>query len=217
MSHSDAAGPGVSPPVAGVVLAGGQSRRLGRDKAVEPFWGQPLIRRVIDRVAPVTQEIVVVVADAARGQSLPLESRHRVAVDRYPGGGSLGGIFSGLAAARHPWALVVSCDMPFLNPSLLRHMLSLRQDADAVVPVVDGRPEPTHALYFKACLPHIEARIQAGELKISGFFDQVRVRYLAEDEVRRFDPEGLSFFNVNTPEDLARALALAAGPQQAAR
>lgn len=213
MSLSGTAGPAVS----GVVLAGGRSRRLGRDKAVEPFLGQPLVRRVIDRLAQVTQEIVVVVADAARGQALPLEPIHRVALDRYPDGGSLGGIFSGLTAARHPWALVVSCDMPFLNPGLLRHMLSLREDADAVVPVVDGRPEPTHALYSRACLPHIEARLQAGELKISGFFDQVRVKYLQEAEAQRFDPEGLSFFNVNTPEDLERALALASGTRQVAR
>ena len=207
---SDASGAGVT----GVILAGGQSRRLGRDKAVEPFQGQPLIRRVMDRVEQVAQELVVVVADQARGQALPIaiesDATHRVALDRYPGAGSLGGIFSGLWAARRPWALVVSCDMPFLNPVLLRHMLTLRQDADAVVPVVEGRPEPTHALYSKACLPHMESRLQASELKISGFFDQVRVRYLEEGDIVKFDPELLSFFNVNTPEELQRALTLAA-------
>lgn len=214
---------GADQAVTGVVLAGGQSRRLGRDKAVEPFQGQPLIRRVLDRVAQVAQELVVVVADPARGQALPLEigmeseAAHRVALDRYPGAGSLGGIFSGLWAAQHPWALVVSCDMPFLNPALLRHMVALRPDADAVVPVVDGRPEPTHALYSKACLPHMEARLQAKELKISGFFDQVRVRYLEEGDILQLDPELLSFFNVNTPEDLQRALSLASRTAQAGR
>ncbi len=214
---------GADQAVTGVVLAGGQSRRLGRDKAVEPFQGQPLIRRVLDRVAQVAQELVVVVADPARGQALPLEigieseAAHRVALDRYPGAGSLGGIFSGLWAAQHPWALVVSCAMPFLNPALLRHMVALRPDADAVVPVVDGRPEPTHALYSKACLPHMEARLQAKELKISGFFDQVRVRYLEEGDILQLDPELLSFFNVNTPEDLQRALSLASRTVQAGR
>ena len=203
--------------VSGVVLAGGRSRRLGRDKAVEPFQGQPLIRRVIDRVSQVTQEIVVVVADPARGQSLPLEAAHRVALDRYPDTGSLGGIFSGLWAARHQWALVVSCDMPFLNPDLLRHMLTLRRGADAVVPVVEGRPEPTHALYSRRCLLAIESRLQASELKISGFFDQVRVHYLEEDDIIKFDPERLSFFNVNTPEELEQALALASRRVQAGR
>ena len=196
-------------PVTGIILAGGRSRRLGRDKAVEPFGGQPLIRRVIERVAPLTDEIVVVVADAARGQALPLDADHRVALDIYPDGGSLGGIFSGLSAAANDWGLVVACDMPFLNRRLLEYMLGLRGDCDAVVPRPGAFPEPTHALYSRACLPHIEARLQADDLKISGFFDDVRIRYLEEGEVRQFDPQLLSFFNVNSPEDLARAHALA--------
>ena len=200
-------------PVSGIILAGGRSRRLGRDKAVEPFGGQPLIRRVIERVAPLTDEIVVVVADAARGHSLPLDADHRVALDIYPDSGSLGGIFSGLSAAANDWGLVVACDMPFLNRRLLEYMLGLRGDYDAVVPQPGDFPEPTHALYSRACLPPIEARLQANDLKISGFFDDVRVRYLDEREVRQFDPQLLSFFNVNSPEDLARAHALAAATQ----
>ncbi len=199
--------------VSGIILAGGRSRRLGRDKAVEPFGGQSLIRRVIERVAPLTDEIVVVVADAARGRALPLDADHRVAVDIYPDGGSLGGIFSGLSAASAGWGLVVACDMPFLNLPLLEYMLGLRGDCDAVVPRPGAFPEPTHALYSTACLPHIETRLQANDLKISGFFEGVRVRYLEEGEVRQFDPELLSFFNVNSPEDLARAHALAGVPQ----
>ncbi len=195
--------------VTGIILAGGRSRRLGRDKAVEPFGGQPLIRRVIERVTTLTDEIVVVVADTARGQALPLDVEHRLAVDIYPEGGSLGGIFSGLSAANTDWSLVVACDMPFLSVPLLERMLELRGDSNAVVPQPGVFPEPTHALYSRACLPHIEARLQARDLKISGFFDDVRVRYLDEGEVRRFDPELLSFFNVNSPEDLARARALA--------
>ena len=202
-----------SSPVTGIILAGGRSRRLGRDKAVEPFDGQPLIRRVIERVTPLTDEIVVVVADAARGHALGLDADHRVAVDIYPDGGSLGGIFSGLSAAANDWGLVVACDMPFLNRQLLEYMLAQRADYDAVVPQPGAFPEPTHALYSRACLPHIEARLQANDLKISGFFDDVRVRYLEEGEVRQFDPQLLSFFNVNSPEDLARAHALAAATQ----
>lgn len=196
-------------PVTGIILAGGRSRRLGRDKAVEPFGGQPLIRRVIERVTTLADEIVVVVADTARGQALPLDVDHRLAVDIYPEGGSLGGIFSGLSAANTDWGLVVACDMPFLSVPLLERMLELRGDSNAVVPQPGAFPEPTHALYSRACLPHIEARLQARDLKISGFFDDVRVRYLDEGEVRRFDPELLSFFNVNSTEDLARARALA--------
>ena len=197
--------------VSGIILAGGRSRRLGRDKAVEPFEGQPLIRRVIDRIGPLTDEIVVSVADGARAKALPLDPEHRVAVDVYTDSGSLGGIFAGLAAARGGWGLVVACDMPFLNRALFEYMLGLREDWDAVVPMPGDYPEPTHALYSKRCLPYIEAKLQAKELKISGFFDNVRVRLLSEEEVRRFDPELRSFFNVNSPEDLAQAMALSSG------
>lgn len=197
-------------PVSGVVLAGGQSRRLGRDKRLEPIGGQPLIRRVIDRVSGLADEVLVVVADPAAAESLPLGSWHRSAPDIYPGKGSLGGIFSGVTSARHEWSLVVACDMPFLNIELLRLMLSLRDGVDAVVPVLEGRPEPTHALYSKACLPHIEDRLKADDLKISRFYDQVRVHYVPEEKIDTLDPERLSFFNVNSPVDLDKALALVA-------
>ncbi|MEE3141171.1 MAG: molybdenum cofactor guanylyltransferase [Chloroflexota bacterium] len=202
--------PLASVAASGVILAGGLSRRLGRDKALVSISDQPLIQRVIERVEQLSQEILVVVADQNRAADLPLAQEHRVVFDRYPGTRSLGGIFSGLDAASNGWTLVVACDMPFLNLALLRRMMALTEDADAVVPLIDGRPEPTHALYSKACLPFIEPRLISGDLKISGFYDQVRVRYLSEEDVAALDPEFLSFFNVNTPEDLDRALSLAA-------
>jgi molybdopterin-guanine dinucleotide biosynthesis protein A len=197
--------------ITAVILAGGQSRRLGRDKAIEPFGGEPLIRRVIRRAVDAVgaTDVVVVVADTARGDALPLDSSHRTAVDVYPDCGSLGGIFTGLDSARTDWVLVVACDMPFLSAPLLAHMAGLRAGADAVVPVVEGRPEPTHALYSRRCMVAIETRLQANELKISGFFDDVAVCYLDEEEVRRWDTDLLSFFNINRPEDLAKALELA--------
>ena len=193
-----------------VILAGGQSRRLGRDKAVEIIGGQPLIRRVIDRIGLLSDEVVVVVADQARGDALPLSQQHRVVLDSYPGTGSLGGIFSGLQAARNRWVVAVACDMPFLNLELLRRMMSLRQNVDVVVPVVEGRPEPTHALYSKACLPFIEPRLLSGDLKISGFFEEVKINYISDLEIAALDPEYLSFFNVNTPGDVDKAQALVA-------
>ena len=208
MADTDALGK--NGDVSCIVLAGGRSRRLGRDKAVEPFDGQPLIRRVIERVQPLASEIVVVAADTARGQALPLTDGERVALDIYPDCGSLSGIFSGLSATNSRWGLVVACDMPFLNRRLFEFMLGLRDGWDAVVPMPGDFPEPTHALYAKECLPHMEVKLQANDLKISGFFEDVRVRYLEETDVRQFDPELHSFFNVNSPEDLARAHALAA-------
>ena len=194
--------------LSGIVLAGGLSRRLGRDKAVEPFGDEPLIARVIGRLSTLTDETVVVVNNEARGAELPLPDEARVAVDIYPDSGSLGGIFSGLTVANTDWGFVVACDMPFLNTDLISHMLTLREDYDAVVPLLDGYPEPTHAAYSIACLPHIESRLRAGQLKIAGFFDDVRVRYVSESEILGYDAERLSFFNVNRPDDLERALAL---------
>ena len=197
--------------ITAVILAGGQSRRLGRDKAVEPFAGEPLIRRVIRRASEAVSahHVVVVVADADRAAELPLDDDHLVAVDVFPDCGSLGGIYTGLNASPTQWSLVAACDMPFLSAPLLSHLASLRDGFDAVVPVVDGRPEPTHALYTRRCLPPIEARLRAGQLKISGFFDDVAVRYVPENDIREFDPDLLSFFNINRPEDLARAMELA--------
>ena len=201
----------INSDITAVILAGGQSRRLGRDKAVEPFAGEPLIRRVIRRAseAVVTQHVVVVVADSARAAALPLDDSHHTAVDVFPDCGSLGGIYTGLDASSTDWSLVAACDMPFLSAHLLAHMAGLRDGVDAVVPVVDGRPEPTHALYSRRCLPAIESRLRSGQLKISGFFDDVAVHYVPESDIRNFDPDLLSFFNINRPEDLSRAKELA--------
>ncbi len=200
---------GVGVDVTGIILAGGMSRRLGRDKAIEPVGGEPLIKRVLDRMSQISGQTVVVVADEERASVLPLPKSAKVAVDIYPDSGSLGGIFTGLTAADMPWGIVVACDMPFLNVELFQHMLCLREGYDAVVPVLGGRPEPTHSIYGKACLPHMERRLQNRQLKIAGFFDDVRVKLVPEEVVDTFDPDGLSFFNINTQEDLDRALALA--------
>ena len=191
-----------SSEVTGIVLAGGMSSRLGRNKALEPVGGRSLILRVLDRLSTVTDRAVAVVNDARRAAELGLPSWVRPVVDEYPGTGSLGGIYTGLANADTDWGVVVACDMPFLNTGLLTLMLSKRQGSDVVVPVLDGRPEPTHAAYSRVCLPHIRRRLEAGELKITGFFESVRVRYLDQPEVEALDPGLLSFFNVNTQTDL---------------
>ena len=196
--------------VTGIILAGGLSRRLGRDKAVEPINGQPLIGRVMDALSRIADELVVVVNTPQRGRELPLPDSAVVAVDIYPNAGSLGGIFTGLSAASNQWGIVAACDMPFLNLDLLSHLLSFRESHDAVVPVLDHRPEPTHAAYSKVCLSAIETRLEAGDLKIARFFDDVRVKYVSQREVEEIDPGRLSFFNVNTEEDLTRACLLAA-------
>ena len=186
------------------------SRRLGRNKVVEPVGGEALISRVIGRLSQVVDRTVVVVNDQERASLLSLPDSAKVAIDIYPDKGSLGGIFTGLSAIEAEWGIVVAGDMPFLNVELLGYMLSIRDGFDAVVPQLDGRPEPTHAAYSISCLPHIESRVIADDLKIAGFFDDVRVNVVPEEQVEKLDPERLSFFNVNTQQDLDRALDLVA-------
>lgn len=191
-----------SSKVSGVILAGGLSQRLGRDKAMVKVDGIPLICRVIDRVREVAQETVVVINKPDRALELPLQNYIRTVVDIYPNRGSLGGIFTGLSESAEEWTFVFSCDMPFINTSLLRFMLSVKEDFDAVVPLVDGRPEPTHALYNRSCLSHIKQRLEANDLKITNFFGTVRVRYIHGEELDNLDPKLSSFFNINTQDDL---------------
>jgi len=191
----------------GVILAGGVSRRLEKNKALERIGGKALIERVIDSLVPLTSEVLAVVARPEQATALRLPSSVRVVSDRYSGGGSLGGIFTGLEASAEPWSLVVACDMPFLNRELLHHLMAQSSDVDAVIPCLGGQPEPLHALYSKACLAPMERMLRAGELKIAPLFEAVRVRYVDEAAIDRIDPRHLSFFNINTQADLEEARA----------
>ena len=188
-----------------VILAGGMSRRLGRNKALEPFQGEPLIHRVIRRMSQVASNIIVVANDEERVTELDLPDSVTPVIDEYPGKGSLGGIYTGLSAAPTEWAVFCACDMPFPSPMLYRALLSERDVNDAVVPVVEGRPEPIHAAYSRVSLEPIREKLAADRLKISGFFDDVKVHYFTEDRVREIDPDLLSFFNINTQQDLEKA------------
>jgi molybdopterin-guanine dinucleotide biosynthesis protein A len=194
--------------VSGVILAGGVSRRLEKNKALERIGGKALIERVIDSLVPLTTEVLAVVARPEQATALRLPPSLRVVSDRYPGGGSLGGIFTGLEASAEPWSLVVACDMPFLNRELLRHLIAQSSNVDAVVPCLGGQPEPLHALYSKACLAPMERMLRAGQLKIAPLFEAVRVRYVDEATIDRIDPRHLSFFNINTQADLEEAVRL---------
>ena len=196
--------------ISGVVLAGGKSTRLGRNKAIERVGTDVLIQRVIQRLSQLTSEVIVVVASMENAAALNLPPSANVAEDLYLGKGSLGGIFSGISAAKHHHSLLVACDMPFLNQELLKYMIGLRHDYDVVVPLAEGRPETLHAIYSKNCLEPIERRLKADDLKIARFFDEVKVRYIKEEEIAPFDPDHLSFFNINTQEDLDQATALEA-------
>ena len=192
--------------VSGVILAGGMGRRLEKNKALERIGGKALIERVIDSLVPLTTEVLAVVARPEQATALRLPPSLRVVSDRYPGGGSLGGIFTGLEASAEPWSLVVACDMPFLNRELLRHLIGESSNVDAVIPRLGGQPEPLHALYSKACLAPMERMLRAGQLKIAPLFEAVRVRYVDEETIDRIDPRHLSFFNINTQAALEEAV-----------
>ena len=122
--------------------------------------------------------------------------------DRIKGLGPLGGIYTALQVVPRDAAFVVGCDMPYLNGQLIRYMVGLRADNDVVVPRIDGKMEALHALYGKGCLPAIQRLIDAGEYQTFQFFQHVSVRYVNEDEIRRFDGRYRSFFNINRPEEL---------------
>ncbi|MDD9955130.1 MAG: molybdenum cofactor guanylyltransferase [Anaerolineaceae bacterium] len=190
-------------PFTVAIVAGGRSRRMGRDKALVELDGRPMLEHVIERVSGLGQAQTLLVSNdhAAHARfGLPM------VCDSLPDAGSLGGIYTALLNSKHCHTLVVACDMPFLGPALLSHMLALREGGhDVIVPRVAGYPQGLHAVYGQACVAPIRAQIEAGRLKVIGFYDQVRVRYLDEDEWGPLDPTGQALGNVNTPEELAAA------------
>ncbi len=188
--------------VSAIVLAGGQSSRFGRDKSLLVLDGQPLLAQIVDRLATLSDDLIVVTNRPERYHALSLPVR--LLPDERPGEGSLMGIYSGLKAARHSHALVVACDMPFLNLALLRYMIGLAEGYDVVIPRVEGLLEPLHAIYGKACLPAMGRLLEQGQRQIIAFFHEVRVCYVEEEVVDRFDPQHLSLININTRQDWER-------------
>jgi molybdopterin-guanine dinucleotide biosynthesis protein A len=182
-----------------VILAGGESRRLGIDKSLLEVEGQPLLARTVQTLATLSDDLAVVTNEAARYQALGLGVRF--VPDEKRGMGSLMGIYSGLRVARYGHALAVACDMPFLSLPLLRYMAPLTEGYDVVTPRLNGLVEPLHSIYGKACLPFMAELLDQGRRKITSFFPKVRVRYVEEQELEAFDPSHLSFVNVNTAED----------------
>jgi len=191
-----------------IILAGGKSSRLGRSKALQAIQGKSLIQRVVDRVAILSTEIIIA---TARGEAIPCSSAvsMKTVADICPGKGPLAGIYSGLRASTSPRAIVVGCDMPFLSVSLLDYMSRISSTFDVIVPRIEDKVEPLCAVYSRSCLAPIQGLLGQNELRINELFTMVRVRYIGEDEINRFDPEHLSFFNVNGRADLNRARSLA--------
>lgn len=195
-----------------IVLVGGLSRRFGRDKAAEVVAGRSLLQHVVDAVFPLAQEIVVV---GARGGSFPpveCDLPLRQVEDVREGAGAVGGLYSGLLAAASPRTVALACDMPLISLPLLRYFDGLfSDDWDVVMPRWRGREEPLHAFYRRTCVPAIERLLDRGGRRFVDFLPEVQVRYVEQEEVARFDPEGRSFWNVNNEADLARLLPLLRG------
>jgi molybdenum cofactor guanylyltransferase len=197
------------PPLSGIVVAGGRSRRLGADKRRLQLWGDDgptLLEHTVALVSQLCDDVIVVLNDPESWPDLSA----RLTGDLYPDGGPLGGIYSGLVLAGHAHALVVAADMPLLRPDLLRWMTEQPRDYDVLVPrLAAGRArnrfgvETLHAIYGRACLEPIARQLDAGNPQVIGFFADVRVRIIDPDEIARFDPDGDSFRNINTPEDVA--------------
>jgi molybdenum cofactor guanylyltransferase len=187
-----------------VVLCGGRSSRMGRDKAALPFGPETLLTRVV-RVAQAVADDVVVVGYTT--QSMP--DGVRVMTDPVEGLGPLAGLATGLAAVHGDRALLIACDMPLLAPALMRRLLAVAGDSDACVPLVDDVPMTTCAVYASRVLPRAQAHVADGTRSLRALLDGVSVRWVAPDELRDVDPDLLSFWDCDTPERYEAALTLA--------
>ena len=195
--------------IAGIILAGGLGTRLGHTKkAFITIGNQTILDRLLAVYRPLFREILLSARDPQdfTGYNLP------VAQDQFEARSSLTGIHAGLHAMKAPHGFFAACDAPFLQPGLVQTLLNhVRPDDDVVIPLKnDGYQEPLCAVYSKRCLPFIADQLACNDFKIINFFDKIRVRQVPTDQLAPADPDLLSFFNVNRPEDLAQAEQLAA-------
>jgi len=182
--------------VTGVILAGGKSLRYGRNKALVKIDGIPLIERVINVMRSLFRHLILITNTPDEYSYLKLPMHE----DLIKGLGPLGGIFTALMTIKNEAGFFVACDMPHLNRELIHHMVEVRYDFDAVVPRTQAGTEALHALYGKGCLPQIKRLIDSSQYQTLQFFPKVSVRYVDENEIRRFDPQLESFFNINKPD-----------------
>ncbi len=184
-----------------IVLAGGKSSRMRRDKALLELGGETMIGRIIKLLSPLFKEVIIV-TNSPRKYS---RFKARVVKDVSPGKGPLMGLYSGLKASKHTCNFLIACDTPLLNTELIEYMKENAKSYDAVVPVCDGRAQPLFAIYSRKCLGAAKRGLDSGALKMQIFLEHLKVRYLAEEQTKRFDPNGTCFLNVNTQEDYRKA------------
>jgi molybdopterin-guanine dinucleotide biosynthesis protein A len=184
--------------VTGFILLGGKSSRYGSNKAFVEIDGVRLLDRVVAVMTSIFQHVVLLTNTPEEYAYLHMP----MVEDLVKGFGPMGGIYTGLTTLSGEAGFFVACDMPFLRESLIRHMVDVRKDFDAVVPRVDWMLEPLHALYLKKCLPVFHEAIQRSQHQIVKCLAGMRVRYVDEEELRLWDPDLRSFFNINKPQDL---------------
>ncbi|MBI4744825.1 MAG: molybdenum cofactor guanylyltransferase [Actinobacteria bacterium] len=173
----------------------------GNNKAFIKLNSKMVIEMVISNLSRIVSEIIISanISEDYEQFGFPVVS------DEIPQQGPLGGILAGLKASSSDANIVVACDMPFLNIPLLKFLTTQIKGNDIVIPVIDGKMEPLHAVYSKNCIEPIENQFKENNFKVISFFENVKVDYVEEDVIKMFDPEKLSFFNLNTAEDVKRA------------
>jgi molybdopterin-guanine dinucleotide biosynthesis protein A len=193
-----------------VIQAGGDSHRMGTNKALLPFMGQTLIERVISRVQDLADELLIT---SNRPEDLEF-----LGIPTFPdviqGRGALGGILTALTVANHPAVAVIACDMPFVNPGLLCWQLQLLEklNCDGVVPSHAAGYEPFHSVYRRnPCLKAVEKSLDLGKKRADAWFQDVHLEFISHDQVKTFDPNGIAFLNINNEDDYQHALGLNLG------
>jgi molybdopterin-guanine dinucleotide biosynthesis protein A len=189
--------------VSAILLAGGKSSRLGTDKAKVKLNGESVMIGAIAKKLSEVSDDIVVSSNSRRYDDITVPVRW--VADVKPGAGSLMGLYSGLLAVKHDYAIAVACDMPFINIELLKYMMSLPRDYDALLPRIGDKTEQLHSIYSKSCLPEMERFLESGRLKITAFLGEINVKFVPEDIINKYDPQHLAFFNVNTAEQLKEA------------
>lgn len=188
--------------VCGIILAGGKAKRMGRiNKALLKVGGRSIIERVVDELSAVFSEVIIITNHPADFDFLSLP----MFKDLWPGGSSLGGIYTGLKVSRSNYALFVACDMPFLKRDIVRYLASKVGNNDIIIPKIDDYFEPLHAIYSRNCLPHIEDLLKKSDFRILNLFNKVRVLEVPGKDLQRFDKNLRFIMNVNRPEDLEKS------------
>jgi len=205
--------PEMIPNMTGVLIAGGQSRRMGRDKRFLELGGQTLLQRALSVLQGLFAEVLVALAEPLPQLAGP---GYRVVTDLIPDCATLGGLYTGLASASHARIFAVGCDMPFLNPEAIKRLAGIGAQADIAIPKLATGLQPMHAVYSKSCLLHLERMAKSKELKVQALADVqgLTVKLVFEKDFLDIDPQLLSFFNINTPADLEFARKLLAGSDQ---